>query len=106
MLVTFKSKAAGDIYMFAEHAEQLLTIMGKSLDPPHAPRGIITPEQLGNALARLKAAADQARAKARENVDDETGGAPLAVSLAQRAYPLIDMLERSEKTQCEIVWGV
>ena len=42
MLVTFKSMAAADVPMYAEHAKLLLAIVGKSLEPESAPRGIIT----------------------------------------------------------------
>ena len=70
MLVTFKSKAAADVPMYAEHAQALLALVGKTLEPVDAPRGIITaadvPQQVGKAPARTRryrgrrfAAADQ-----------------------------------------------
>jgi hypothetical protein len=104
MLITFKSKAAGDINMFSEHAAELLAVMGKQLDPEAAPRGIITADEVPTALAKLKAAADSARAEQRATQD--LPGAHLSVSLSQRAYPLIEMLERAAKKPADIVWGV
>ncbi len=104
MLITFKSKAAGDIAMFAEHADQLLRVMGKSLGPDSAPRGIITALEVAGALAKLQAAADQARAEQRLQQDQPQ--AHLTVSLAQRAYPLLEMLERAAKKSVDITWGV
>jgi hypothetical protein len=103
MLITFKSKAAGDIPMFTEHAELLLSVMGKSLEPKSAPRGIITAAEVPAALAKLKTAADRARIEQRQNQD--LPDAHLSVSLAQRAYPLIDMLERAERKPADVVWG-
>jgi hypothetical protein len=105
MLITFKSKGAGDIQMFAEHAEQILQIIGKSLDPATAPRGIITAAQAPAALAALRAAADAARSTAAPASDVDAQGRP-RVSLAQRAFPLISMLERAASKGLDIVWGV
>ena len=107
MLVTFKSKAAADVPMYAEHAKMLLAVVGKSLEPESAPKGIITAADVPAALARLKAAADASRRTEKENGqrDDEPGRA-ISVGLAQRAFPLIDMLERAAKDQRDIVWGV
>jgi hypothetical protein len=107
MLVTFKSKAAADVPMYAEHAKLLLSLIGKTLEPESAPRGIITTDDVPAALAKLKAAADASRRseKADGNRDDEPGQA-IGVGLAQRAFPLIDMLERAAKDGRDIVWGV
>jgi hypothetical protein len=104
MLITFKSKAAGDIPMFPEHASQLLAVIGKKLEPESSPRGIITAAEVPAALAKLKAAADTSRAEQRASQD--LPDAHLSVSLAQRAFPLIEMLERAEKKSADIVWGV
>jgi hypothetical protein len=106
MLITFKSKAAADVPMYAEHAKMLLSLVGKSLEPESAPRGIITAAEAPGALAKLKAAADAARRTDRENPRDEEPGQAISVGLAQRAFPLIDMLERATKEQRDIVWGV
>jgi hypothetical protein len=42
MIITFKSKASGDVIMFADVAERLMLIMDKD----KTPQGIITVEQL------------------------------------------------------------
>ena len=104
MLIVFRSKAAAEIYMYAEHAKALLDIIGKPFEPPQAPRGIITAEQAPEALARLRQAVEASKARQK----DETGAddaAAVSVSLAQRAFPLIDMLERAQKTRHEVTWG-
>ncbi len=106
MLVTFKSKAAADVPMYAEHAKMLLSVIGKPLEPESAPRGIITVAEAPSALAKLKAAADAARRTAQDSARDDEPGHPLSVGLAQRAFPLIDMLDRAVKDQRDVVWGV
>ena len=109
MLVTFKSKAAADVPMYVEHAKMLLSLVGKSLEPESAPRGIITAGEVPAALAKLKAAADASRATDKQNADrqqDAEPGRALSVGLSQRAFPLIDMLERAAKDGRDIVWGV
>ena len=112
MLVTFKSKAAAEIYMYAEHAKMLLDLIGKPFEPPQAPMGVITVEQLPAALAALRGAAEHATHQGKEalrsyEASDQPGD-PLTmpVSLAQRAYPLMDMLERAEKKGAVVTWGV
>ena len=107
MLVTFKSKAAADVPMYLENAKALLDILGKPLEPAANPKGIITAEDVPAALAKLKAAADASKAdqKATGTLEDDKGQ-PLSVGLAQRACPLIDMLERAAKDRREVVWGV
>ncbi|MEO8938075.1 MAG: DUF1840 domain-containing protein [Burkholderiaceae bacterium] len=109
MLVTFKSKAAADVPMYAENAKMLLAVVGKSLEPESAPRGIITAAEVPTALAKLKAAADAARGADKERIDavqDVTPGVAISVGLSQRAFPLIEMLERAAKEGRDIVWGV
>jgi hypothetical protein len=107
MLVTFKSKAAADVPMYAEHAQMLLSLVGKTLEPQAAPKGIITSAEVPAALAKLKAAADAARSNDKTREDREgDDGRPLPVGLAQRAFPLIDMLERAAKAGRDVVWGV
>lgn len=112
MLVVFRSKAAAEIYMYAEHAKMLLEIIGKPFEPEHAPRGVVTVEQVPQALAALRAAAVKSTEEQKNsgNRDDERSEKPdamsLPVGLAQRAYPLIEMLERAQKTGAMVTWGV
>jgi len=107
MLVTFQSKAAADVPMYPEHAQMLLSIIGKSLEPQSAPKGIITAAEVPAALAKLKSAADASRSKDKDRDDgDDDHERPMPVGLAQRAFPLIDMLERAAKDGRDVVWGV
>ncbi len=106
MIVTFKSRATADTLMFGDNARQLLALMGK----PFEPQGIITPEQLPAALDALKRAAEDSRAaqRAQPDDDDSTEDRPPAmvmpVSLAQRAVPLIEQMERSLRATQPVTW--
>ena len=51
-IVTFKSKAAGEIFMFRETAEKIFKVIGK----PLGLRGVLTPEEIPDAIAALKKA--------------------------------------------------
>jgi hypothetical protein len=112
-LVVFRSKAAGEIFMFAETARRILAIIGKA----DAPRGVISAEQVGDALARLTAAVEEEKAQieqAREETEQaQRRGEPAAgegaaqpITLAQRAFPLLEMLRAAQKKRVDVTWGV
>jgi len=111
MLFVFKSDASADVIMFGDAARNLLSILGKD---PHDAKGIVTVEQLPEAIKRLTAAIedDKARQASRrpdqEEKDADAGRVGIAapVSLAQRAWPLLDMLQQSSKEGVPVVWGV
>lgn len=100
----FVSKAAGDVWMRDELAKKLLEIIGK----PASVRGVITPGEIPAAIAALRAAIEQDKrlsaAKPAQNRQDEAEMDE--VSLSQRAFPLLDMLERSAKRKTDVLWGV
>jgi hypothetical protein len=108
-LVVFRSKAAGEIFYLAENARRLFDIIGK--DP--GPRGVITAAQLPDAIAKLVAAVEEEKAqlKAAQQQDEDEGGAgsthaQRAVTLGQRAYPLLEMLRAAQKRNVDVTWGV
>ena len=112
-LVVFRSKAAGEIFMFAETARRIFAIVGKA----DTPRGVIGAEQVGDALARLSAAVEEEKAQleqARQEAEQAqrrgepaaAEGAPRAITLAQRAYPLLEMLRAAQKKKVDVTWGV
>lgn len=112
MLYKFKSKATGDLIMLGPNGDALLRVLGR--DP--APRGIIEPAAMPAAIsaieravaedeaARRAAAADRAAQGAGD--DAAADGAPGAVSLRQRLWPMVEMLRRSMAADEPIVWGV
>jgi hypothetical protein len=109
-LVVFRSKAAGEIFMFAETARRIFEIIGR----PEAPRGVITAEQVPEALRRLVDAVEAEKAQlkaAREDaeVHDKQGdGAlqPQPITLGQRAFPLVEMLREALKKKVDVTWGI
>ena len=107
MIYEFKSRATGNVVMTQKVAERLLEIIGK----PAGRSGIILPEQMPAAIAALEAAIAEERAaaaQAPEEDEDELreSGRPVPVTLAQRAWPLIDMLRTAHAAEREITWGV
>ena len=111
MIVTFQSPASGDVIMFGDVAKRMMELMGKAVTD----QGIVTVEQLPEAIARLKAAIeDDKRQRAgvpeedlpqTEPAGDGKGSRPF-VCLAQRAVPLLELLEWSLKKKKPVVWGV
>jgi hypothetical protein len=127
MLYEFKSKATGTVVMTGPVAERMLAIIGK--DP--AARGIITVEQLGPAIEALQQAVARERAEGmargaaesttRGTVDhrqgahddpandvgeDDRDDPRRSVSLAQRAFPLIEMFTAARAADRDVTWGV
>jgi hypothetical protein len=97
MLVRFNSDA-GLITMFGDVAVTLLKMMGQSGVLP----GAVRPEDIPAALARLKEelAAHPAAPSGGGSKDD----AEPRVGIRQRAFPLIELLERAAKRGCHVIW--
>ena len=103
MLVTFSSKASGDFTMFGDVALKLIRIMGHGGGIP----GAIGADEITIALERVRKAvqADKAlNAGKADNPDDEQGS-ERAVSLTQRALPLIEMLEAAAAQNAPVMWS-
>ena len=128
MLIRLTSSTSGEVVMFAKHARRLFEIIGKECTA----RGVFTYEQLPAALARLYQAVDEEKLAARLRANDERDGKspphdechPLdthaddtddgelvverkereRVSLAQRAQPLIHLMEWTVREQGFILW--
>jgi len=105
MLVRFISSTSGQVMMFAQVARQLLEILGKDCSA----RGVITAEQVPEAIARLRHAAkdtDSAPATHTDAIDsgEENDADVSPVGLGQRAYPLIELLEWTRKDEGFILW--
>jgi hypothetical protein len=109
MLYEFKSKATGTVVMTGPVAERLLSIVGKA----PGPKGVFTVEQMGPALDALQTAIDRERAESADADDAAEPDAgergaddPRTVSLAQRAWPLMDMLRTARAADLVVTWGV
>lgn len=101
MLVTFRTEAYSNITMFGDVAIELLKLMGHSGTVPSA----ILPEDIPAALERLEAAlAARAPADAAPPDPDAEGGTETRVSLRNRAYPLIKLLEAAHAAEAPVTW--
>jgi hypothetical protein len=98
MLVKFRSDA-GDMTMFGDVAIDLLKLMGHSGSVPSA----ILAKDIPAAVERLRRGVAAAPAPAPRNEDDERDSGPI-VSLQQRAYPLIELLERAAQNGWDVTW--
>lgn len=102
MLVRFLSSETGEILMFSEPARILLQAIGKATTA----RGTFTREEMSGAAAALKAAVARTEAPPTDQDDEASGQDAQPVVLGQRAWPLIDMLERTAQggPKANIVW--
>lgn len=100
MLVTFTSSETGELMMFAEPARILLQALGKET----LASGTFTRQEMAAAAETLRQSLARAEAPASAESDEE-GGEPV-VAIGQRAWPFIDMLERTAKggADANIVW--
>jgi hypothetical protein len=105
MLVTFSTKVAADITMFGDVAVALLKLMDQSGEVPGALLGIDVPA----ALERLKEGITVSGANPAGNpprdADEDEDKAPPAVTLRQRAHPLIGLLEAAARAKADVMWG-
>jgi hypothetical protein len=102
MLVTFRSKAAANIMMLKDLAERLLGILGRELRS----EGIFTVEQIPFAIRQLERAIADEQVKLRadyQNPPEQPTEAEYP-GLAQRAFPLLDMLRRAARTGEPVIW--
>ena len=98
MLVKFESKA-GSVTMFGDVALQLLKMMGHSGTVPSA----LLTKDIPPALQALKSALaitddDAAPSQTKDDAQQR-------VSLRQRAFPLIELMERAAKQGADITWS-
>lgn len=103
MLVRFVSSETGEVLMFAETAAALLQAIGKETTA----RGVFTPPEMPVAAEKLRQAVAQSEDPPEDEELDEKGKKkPPAVGFRQRAWPLIDMLERTGRAgrDANIIW--
>ena len=97
MLIRFDSKA-GSITMFGDDATKLLRMMGQSGSVP----GAILAQDITPAVERLRQALSGEREPSTEKKNGEDGEPK--VGMRQRAFPLIELLERAAKQNADVVW--
>lgn len=109
MLVTFKSKAAAEVLMYATHAKPILDLLGKDVE-----RGVITADETAGAIERIESeitarkqagAADNHDGQDRDDADGDRARGDF-VSFGTRAYPLLEMLRAAKREHEFVMWGV
>lgn len=98
MLIRFDSKA-GTITMFGEPAEKLLRMMGQSGAVP----GAILAQDIPAALDRLRQSLAGASEPRPDDKEEQKDAEP-KVGMRQRAFPLIELLERAAKQKADVIW--
>ena len=103
MLYKFRSKAAGDVIMLGPNGDQVMRIIGRQ----PAAKGIFEVADMPAIVGALKSAvaADEAARSQAERDDDASPGKGDGVTLRQRVWPLIEMLERCHAAREVITWG-
>lgn len=104
MMYRFKSSASAELIMMAPIGDQILAVIGR----PPSSQGIIEAGELPAAIEALEkaiAAAEMARQGGGHDDDSNDRGA-VSVGLAQRAWPMLEMMRRSLSEHADIVWGV
>jgi uncharacterized protein DUF1840 len=107
MIYRFKSQAAADVIMLEPNGRQILELIGK--EP--GPQGIVTRDQIPAAIQALESAVAQEKTSMHATTaESDAPEADVAhsdhVSLAQRAAPFIDLLQRSAAEGRDVIWGV
>lgn len=103
MLYRFKSKAAGDVVMNGPVGDRMLRLLGRE---PSA-QGIVEAAALPAAIAALeRAIADEGRPAAAETGAGRDDRDEPRIGLAQRAYPLLQLMRRAAAEGADVVWGV
>lgn len=100
MLVTFTTADYGDVIMFGDVALAMLHMMGHSPTVP----GAILAADVPAALARLTTAIAAAKANLPVVDEDEEAAGEPAVSLSNRALPLINLLAAAAKSNSRVMW--
>jgi len=105
MLVKFISSETGEMVMMADVARPLLKAMGKCCEA----RGVISKGEMLDAAQALKHYVDQGSAEEHLPTEEEEAEIPpmaRPVGLHQRAWPLLNMLQRTAQSRKEshILW--
>jgi len=115
MIYQFQTRAGGRITYTSTVGAQILHLIGKN----PGPRGVITVEDIPAALRALEDAiqrekerpAEESQAvdphatRAAAEDEDERDREPY-VSLAQRAFPFVDLLKFALREKEDVTWGI
>ncbi len=101
MLITFNCIAYANVTMFGDVGLQMLKMLGHSGTVP----GAILAADIPTALTQLKAAIEIEKATTISNENEEENDAiETPVNLANRAFPLIELLTAANIEKCNVMW--
>ena len=110
MLVTFRSKAGASITMFGDHALRMLELMGATGKVPGAFNAEDVPAALRRLQAGLQAQAERSSTPAPPALNEDRAAADAedqrtaTVSLATRAAPLVNLMQRAAAAKAALTW--
>lgn len=105
MLVLFRSKSAAEVLMFEQHARPLLLAAGKTFEAGALPeRGVITRDQMVQAIAGIEALVANAPADDAFDADDPPHPVEQPVGMRRRAWPLLMMLRLAREKGEDVTW--
>lgn len=105
MLVTFSTKGSADITMFGDVAVTLLKLMGQSGTVPGAVLAPDVPAVLEQLRAGLAQVGAQPAGNPPRHEDEDDDRAPPPVTLRQRAFPLVGLLEAAVRGEHDVAWA-
>ncbi len=105
-LYRFKSRETGDLVMLEPHGRHILEVLGKDLS-----KGVIQPAEMAAAVDKLhEAAAREAADQERQKEEALTKGEPEPefdpITFKLRIVPFVEMLQRCQQANVDVVWGV
>ncbi|AXY02734.1 DUF1840 domain-containing protein [Vibrio alfacsensis] len=101
MLVKFSCKSYSNIIMFHDIASHMLKMMGHSTNIP----GVIEAEDVPSALEHLQQSLKhESDLPEIESFEDDEDAMEHAVSLKNRALPLIELLSAASRDKCDVMW--
>ncbi|MGR5068444.1 MULTISPECIES: DUF1840 domain-containing protein [Vibrio] len=101
MLVTFSCKSYSNVIMFHDIALHMLKMMGHSTEIPGAILADDVPAALNNLKIALDNESDLPEIKSLSDDEDMTEH---AVSLKNRALPLIELLTAASREKNNVMW--
>ncbi|SNS87336.1 protein of unknown function [Noviherbaspirillum humi] len=111
MLVNFHSSAGADVVMLEQHAQQVLSLLGKETRS-----GMLTSQELKEAIPRLQQHVDDSKDHGITSAvvrDVVTGGAVShyhdagdTVSFASRAFPLLELMRAARQAGADVEWSL
>lgn len=114
MIYQFETQAGGRITYTDVVGAQILHVIGKR----PGPRGVITADEIPGALRALEAAVEREKSMAAETKrdlephatndverDDGREREP-RITLGQRAFPFVDLLQFALREREDVTWGI